>query len=424
MLYPDFWIDHLPASERGLVATREQIADFNAKNARSTGSIVDLQAYPKQWSRADLTGIIRKLSKPHEGARYKDGQPVSADYFARLASNLGIDALPETSEARYGLVVERAAMRNFPTDDKVFDASDAYELDRFMESTAYAGEPIVVLAESSDKKWVLGQVETYLAWIKAEAIAFAPRETVFDYASTKDFLVVTAKEVRTSFDPLDARLSEVPLYMGSRIPLARDVPQAIDGQPPNGSYVVKLPVRGEGGALDLKLALVSRSADVSVGFLPLTRENIVRQAFKLEGTRYGWGGSFNGVDCSALMMEVYKTFGIVLPRNSGEQANKTVGRAYPLPEGASIEERGRILAQAKVGAALWLPGHIMLYLGKVGDEHYVIHAFTGFGRKKDNGEQEIVRQHQVAVTPLSILTRTTPKTYLEDVRVIRQLDPR
>jgi hypothetical protein len=246
---------------------------------------------------------------------------------------------------------------------------------------------------------------------------------VLDYAGSKDFLVVTGKEARTSFDPLDARLSEVPLYMGSRIPLAGDVPEAIDGQPPNGSYVVKLPARGEGGALEIKLALVSRSADVNVGYLPLTRVNILRQAFKLEGTRYGWGGSFNGVDCSALMMEVYKTFGIVLPRNSREQANQTVGHAYPLPEGASIEERSRILGEAKVGAALWMPGHIMLYLGKVGGEHFVIHAFTGFGRRKESGEQEIVRQHQVAVTPLSILTRTTPKTYLEDVRVIRQMNP-
>jgi hypothetical protein len=423
MLYPEFWVQNLAPSERGLVATRERIAEFNASNARSSGSIVDLRTYPQRWRRAELTDVIRKLSKPHDGARYKDGQRVGADYFAELATNLGIDALPETSEARYGLVVRRAAMRNFPTDDRVFDESDAYELDRFMETTAYAGEPIVVLAESTDKKWVLGQIQNYLAWIKSEAIGYAPREAVFDYAFGKDFLVVTGKDARTNFDPLDARVSEVALYMGSRIPLASEIPKTIDGQPPNGNYVVKLPVRGEGGALEVKLALVSRSADVHVGYLPFTRENILRQAFKLQGTRYGWGGSFNGVDCSGLFLEVYKTFGIVLPRNSGAQANKTVGQTYALPEGASFEERVRILSQAKVGAALWLPGHIMLYIGKVGNEPYVIHAFTGFGQKNAKGEQEIVRQHQVAVTPLSILTRTSPKTYLEEVRIIRQLDP-
>jgi hypothetical protein len=65
----------------------------------------------------------------------------------------------------------------------------------------------------------------------------------------------------------------------------------------------------------------------------------------------------------------------------------------------------------------------MLYLGKVRGDHYVIHAFSGFGRLKENGEKEVVRQQQVAVTPLSILMSDKPKTFLEQVRVIRQLDP-
>jgi cell wall-associated NlpC family hydrolase len=424
MLYPEFWIKNLP--ERNVVvATGEQIRDFNRKNERSAESLVDLRDYPARWSRGQLTEVIHKLSKPHTGPRFKDGQRVDADYFARLTTNLGIEALPEISEARYGVVAQRSPMRNFPTDDRVFDESDGYELDRFMETTAYVGEPIVVLADSTDKKWVLGQVGSYLAWIKAEAVALAPKEAVFGYADSKDFIVVTGKEVKTNFDPLDATRSEVPLFMGMKIPLAAaaDIPATIDGQPPNGNYVIKLPVRTEGGGLQIQPALLSRSADVSVGYLPMTRENIIRQAFKLQGTRYGWGGSFHGVDCSSMIMEVYKTFGMFLPRNSSDQANKTVGQAYPLAEGASLEERGRILEQAKVGAALWLPGHIMLYLGKYRGDHFVIHAFTSFGRMKENGEHEVVRQQQVAVTPLSILVRDQPKTYLEQVRVIRQFDP-
>lgn len=424
MLYPDFWIDNLP-DRGGVIATGEQIRDFNAKNARSAESLVDLGNYPARRSRAALTKVINELSTPHTGPRFKDGQRVDADYFARLATNLGIEGLPEVSDARYGIVVQRSAMRNFPTDDKVFDTSDGYELDRFMESTAYVGEPIVVLADSTDKKWVLGQVSNYLAWIKAEAVAFAPKETVFGYAGGTDFIVVTGKEVRTTFDPLVATLSEVPLFMGMRIPLAAaaEIPATIDGQPPNGNYVIKLPVRGEGGALQIKPALLSRSADVSVGYLPMTRENIIKQAFKLQGTRYGWGGSFHGVDCSSMVMEVYKTFGLFLPRNSGDQANKTVGQTFAVPEGASLEERARLLEHAKVGAALWMPGHIMLYLGKYRGDAFVIHAFTGFGRKNERGEQEIVRQQQVAVTSLSILARDKPKTFLEQVKVIRQFDP-
>jgi len=424
MLTPEPWIERLRPDERGLVATPEQIAAFNRENARLAGSVVDLATYPERWGRTEVVSKVRALSKPHGGRRFKDGQEVGPEYFARLASNLGLEALPESGEVRWGLVVRRAALRNFPTADKVFDTADGYELDRFMETTAYVGEGIAVLAESTDKRWVLGQIQSYLAWIEADAVAIGPRSVVLDYVASRDLLVVTGKESRTNHDPLDPRLSEVPLYMGMRLPLAAEIPELVDGQPPNGNHVVKLPVRGEGGALEIRPALVSRSADAHVGFLPFTRENVIRQAFKLQGTRYGWGGSFNGVDCSSFLMEIHKTFGLVLPRNSGEQANKTVGRGYPLPAGASVAERRRILDQAKVGAALWMPGHIMLYLGKRGDEPFVIHAFTGFGRKRSDGEQEVVRQQQVAVTPLSILSRTSPKTYLEEVQLIRQLEPR
>jgi cell wall-associated NlpC family hydrolase len=419
MLVPDFWIEQLPEHGK-LVATPEQIRDFNRKNQKSADTIVDLEAVPARWTRAELTAAIQKLSKPHTGPRFKDGKAVDADYFTKLSANLGVEGLPETTDARYGLVVQRSSMRNFPTDDRIFDAADGYELDRFMETTAYVGEPIIVLAESTDKRWVLGQIKNYQAWIKADTIALGPKDVVFGYSNTPDFLVVTGKEARTSFDPLDSALSEIPLYMGMRIPLASaaEIPAAINGHTPNGNYVLKIPVRTENGGLQIKLALLSRSADASVGYLPMTRENIIREAFKLQGTRYGWGGSFHGVDCSSTVMETYKTFGVLLPRNSGDQANKTTGAAYPLPDSASFDERERILDHAKPGAVLWMPGHIMLYLGKYRGEHFIIHAFNSFR----NGET-VVRQAQVAVTPVSILASDKPKTFLDQVRVIRQIDP-
>jgi hypothetical protein len=66
----------------------------------------------------------------------------------------------------------------------------------------------------------------------------------------------------------------------------------------------------------------------------------------------------------------------------------------------------------------------MLYLGRVGDEPWVIHAYLGYGRKKPDGDQDVVRQSQVGVMPLSKLTRMKPITYLEEIRVIREIDPR
>ena len=66
----------------------------------------------------------------------------------------------------------------------------------------------------------------------------------------------------------------------------------------------------------VKQALVPYNADVSVGYLPYTRRNIVAQAFKLLGDRHGWSGQNESRDASGLSMDVFASFGIRLPRNS------------------------------------------------------------------------------------------------------------
>jgi hypothetical protein len=86
------------------------------------------------------------------------------------------------------------------------------------------------------------------------------------------------------------------------------------------NYVLKLPVRRKSGELEFKLALLPAASDVALGYMPYTRANLIRQIFKTNGNRYGWGGMLEARDCSALVLEVYRCFGFDLPRNSEDQA--------------------------------------------------------------------------------------------------------
>ncbi|GAA3578500.1 C40 family peptidase [Snuella lapsa] len=58
-------------------------------------------------------------------------------------------------------------------------------------------------------------------------------------------------------------------------------------------------------------------------------ETIISYAKQFEGVRYKWGGTTeNGMDCSGLVFESFRTFNILLPRISRDMAKK--GHKVPL----------------------------------------------------------------------------------------------
>ena len=139
------------------------------------------------------------------------------------------------------------------------------------------------------------------------------------------------------------------------------------------SHAVEMPVREDDGSLGFRTALVGRGQEVREGFLPFTRENIIRQAFKFLGERYGWGHSYNARDCTGLVLEVYKSMGIDLPRNSSQQGNSPIGENIRLPEGADDRERRRELrreapARRELGDLLADGRHDLVAVGGQADD--------------------------------------------------------
>ncbi len=87
-------------------------------------------------------------------------------------------------------------------------------------------------------------------------------------------------------------------------------------------------------------------------------QQIANYALKFLGNPYVYGGTSltNGADCSGFVQSVYKHFGILLPRTSGEQGAS--GRAV---DGVK---------NAKPGDLVWYSGHIGIYIGN----EQIVHA--------------------------------------------------
>ncbi len=405
-----------------VIMNSQEIEAYNKSSIRTVAPIVDLENYKETFSKEELIDKLRSISSLQKLERFhEDGKLVTKEYYHKLIERCNIEGLVESNNVKYGITIRRTVMRTFPTYDKVFKAGDNYEFDRFQETAVYPIEPLVILHTSVDNKWYLAQMYNYLAWIPKKDVAVSSKEELFHYLKTEDFIVTTGKRVFSNYNPLDDQLSEMKFDMGIRIPLAsiKEIEEDIYGQNSTGNYVVKLPTRDKSGNVEFKLALIARSEEISVGYLPYTRENIIAHAFKFLGERYGWGGMFNSRDCTSFIMDVYRTMGIKLPRNAGQQGELAVGNCYEMSENITIGDRKKLLDNLESGTPLYMSGHAMLYIGKEKGQYYAIHDFSGFYKMQRDGSLKYYKCRQVMVSPLSIGLSEDGKTYIEGVYAAR-----
>src|SRR5690606_14614856 len=286
-------------------------------------SIIDLHKLPATLPRTLVREHIDAISSAPTRTLYDvQGQQVSAAQLQAITANLGLEAIPASRPIQYGLVVRSAALRTSPTDLWVFSSKGDTDIDRFQESALFPGDAVAVLHESADGKWVFVASERYAAWMEKRFVGIGSAEQVFGYGKAAAHRVITGATARTVHTPEEPRVSDLQLEMGVRVPVLSDWPAMtpVNGQQANASHVIQLPVRNDDGSLALVPALLPRSQESSDTYLPLTQANLITQAFKFLGERYGWGHSYDARDCSGFVSETYRSMGVQLPRNTSAQS--------------------------------------------------------------------------------------------------------
>ena len=398
---PEFWIARLQAADQVLI-DRTTIDARNARLLREDDSMHDLSALPATLDRAQVAGWIDDLaSKPAKPLWDEAGKPVPQATLDAIVGNRAMDKIPADQATRYGMTVERAALRAFPTTLRVFSSDDDADIDRFQESALFPGDPVVIVHASADGQWLFVVSPRYAAWIEAKAIAEGDKATVLAHAQRTPYRVVTGAKPRTVFTREEPRLSELQLDMGVRMPLADVAPdKPVNGQHPYASWILDLPVRDAEGRLAFAPALLQKNADSAADYLPLTRANLIRQSFKFLGERYGWGHAYNGRDCSGFVSEIYRSMGVQLPRNTSDQAVSPVFARTHFEAGDSREKRMAAVKALEIGDLIYIPGHVMMYIGKIDGQPYVIHDTNGGSHLGADGQLHSMHLNGVSVTPL------------------------
>jgi len=138
-------------------------------------------------------------------------------------------------------------------------------------------------------------------------------------------------------------------------------------------------------------ALVPRSAGTRRGPVPATRANVLRQAFAFLGERYGWGHDFGARDCSGFVCDVYRSLGILLPRNTRDQAVSPALAATPIPGAMPRGDRAAAIRNLLPGDLVFTGRHVMMVVGHDGHDTWVIHD-THDGRVDGTSANGVVVQ--------------------------------
>ena len=420
---PEYWIEKCNDADKTLMEI-DIISKINTEN-EPTFQVADnkeitLSSIENTINGSYVKTLLGEWQEPGTAsAYYVDGKAVSDTYWDKLSDNMNTSAISSTVSVSFGFTVKRTDVKASPTSDFMSDSSEDlhYDMNAVAECAPY--EAVAVLHKSKDNNWYYVAAYGYAGWVPVEDVTLCSnREEWLELQNPDEFLVVTAREIRLAYDPYEPESSGLLIPMGTKLALVKpgDAPADFNGRTSCNSYIVKVPGRDNKGNLKDIYALVPVSDDVSIGYLPYTRENIINQAFKRLGDRYGWAGMYYANDCSGIAREIFACFGFEFPRNGKAQIRMTSMQTLEIAE-KTDKEKLEILSEVPAGSLLYFPGHLMIYLGTDNDTPYVISA-VGSMATADMAEGESIAVNSVIINSLTDTTRKTGKTWLNCITKI------
>ena len=376
-----FWAD-LQEDADEIILTPEEIELFNRDTIDASGTkVMDIKGYADTFDGVARNNALQTSSTAEAqyyfGWTYDPATGKIADwsYFQKMIDNCYDPTAQTDMPFRYGIAVNRTVLKVFPSDDPIWDDPADVDFDYQSLSAVRVNEPVLIYTTSRDGKYFMARTDDCSGWIAAEDVAVcADKEewiSAWDLPS-EDLLVVYGNRIYTDASIYAPETSRKLLTQGTALELVKGLAadEVIINRYPYHNYVVYLPVREEDGSYRKQIALISQTAEVSVGYLPLTKRNIAMVALENLGDTYGWGGMLDVEDCSGQIRTIYECFGLDIARNGNWQWNmhmEKIDMSY-----MSLDEKCAILDQMPLGSALCFSGHEMLYLGKYDGKYYVI----------------------------------------------------
>ncbi|MBU4277871.1 MAG: SH3 domain-containing protein [Proteobacteria bacterium] len=336
-----------------------------------------LERYFACWTRVKPKHSQDELWSLAQPAADKPGlginlRPRPGGWYRALWQEAGGPAYP--SADWQGLTLGPCNLRVLPTLEPDFEEGPGggFPFDRLQQTSLPGGLPVRVWHVSPRGDWLVAETPLALGWLPVSAVGRLTSEQAGRWVKGP-FLAVTKDQtpVRTLGGGFVFNAA-----LGWLLPLEPS---------PGGAWRVRAPL----GAVQGEAVLGPCALPLKAGApfpLPLTPANLGALATPLLGQPYDWGGQWGRRDCSALTRDLLAPFGLWLPRNSSDQA-KAGAENIPLEGLGDAEKRALIMEHGLPWLSLlYMPGHVMLYLGAPQGQPLVLQALWGLKIRTPHGE--------------------------------------
>ncbi len=293
------------------------------------------------------------------------------------------------------ITTKRVDLKSLPMSDAYYrdpsQTGEGFPFDYNQNSSYSINMPLFVSHYSVDGNWAFVHGAYAFGWVEKKDIALVDDNFITKFKNGNYAITIE--------DNLRLKNENKPI---SLVKLGTIFPYDTDG------YMFA--TKDANGMAVLQKAHPSKAEMIAKKPVAFTPENIAKIATAFVNEPYGWGESCETRDCSALTRDFFAPFGIFLRRNSSQQAGD--GTRISLAGLNKEEKKAKILANAvPFRSMLFVPGHIVLYIGEYNNEPIVMHAYWGI-RQKD---------YKKLITGRTIITTTEPGKEMENIRPESQL---
>ncbi|MDD5475605.1 MAG: SH3 domain-containing protein [Syntrophales bacterium] len=391
--YPQHTAAYLEYAPRRLLADEKFLASSAAKYVNH---------YFSPWDESAEIPCLSKLLETVERAQADPGYAENrrshdARWIESVVNEMNLDEYPSLSIL--AVTLRETDVRGIPTERPRFlsfsHAGGGFPFDYWQESILFPNTPLRILHSTLTGDWLYVHAPFVNGWVRSRDLGIIEKADLDLYRSgnfivpLRDRVAIHDEEGRFLFRS----------RIGGLYPLA-----AIDDR----GYRVLAMIPGSDSAAMLQSATLSFD-DFAPFPLSMTPPRIAEIADAMSGSPYGWGGLYGNRDCSAFLRDLFAGFGLWLPRNSYQQAHEK-DEFIRLDNLTPVEKEQFIIQNAiPFATILWMPGHVLLYIGERQGRAMAAHVMWGLRTRTWRGEGRII-VGEMAVTTL------TPGSELPQVR--------